>query len=78
MNGDSIYEGYWANDKKQGHGRFIKFGNLMYEGEWHKDAPHGKGHNIDEEGEYKGNFKDGRRNGFGAIIYLDKNSYKGN
>jgi hypothetical protein len=33
---------------------------------------------IDDEGEYRGEFQNGERNGKGAIVYKDNNSYKGN
>mmetsp|Transcript_16186 Transcript_16186/g.38732 ORF Transcript_16186/g.38732 Transcript_16186/m.38732 type:complete len:176 (+) Transcript_16186:226-753(+) len=39
----AMYEGQWANDKAQGHGKFVHVDGDVYEGEWFEDKAHGYG-----------------------------------
>lgn len=38
-----MYQGDWADDVEQGHGRFIDNKGLFYQGSWYQGQPHGKG-----------------------------------
>ncbi len=39
----SIYEGYWQNDKANGKGRIIYANGDAYEGDWKDDKANGHG-----------------------------------
>ena len=39
----SLFEGYWKNDKANGHGRLIHADGYVYEGDWQDEMAHGQG-----------------------------------
>jgi hypothetical protein len=70
----TFYEGDWANDKRNGHGyqSFVcdstKRTLRIYTGQWQDDYPAGFGMKSFEDGSlYKGEFKRGRRHGWGEL-----------
>ena len=46
INGNTIYEGDFANDEKEGNGKMIYKEGYYYIGQWLKGKKHGKGKNI--------------------------------
>lgn len=59
------YEGEYENDLRCGKG-IIKTDKFTYDGEFKNDKFHGKGKiNIIGGAEYDGEWKDGKRNGWG-------------
>ncbi|QDZ25416.1 hypothetical protein HOP50_17g79570 [Chloropicon primus] len=87
-NGD-VYNGQWSKGMKQGKGRMdYKETNSFYAGEWYADLPHGKGEQTWKDigtknpylqtfNRYKGDFKEGMRDGQGTFFYATGASYKG-
>merc|ERR1712185_244679 len=54
--------------------RVLADGN-KYEGSWFKNKPHGDGTMYYRSGDtYRGQFKDGEKNGFGSLTPADKNA----
>jgi hypothetical protein len=81
------YEGDFVNDKRCGNGKMIsKDENISYEGEWRNNLFHGKGKLLKiNEQIHNGNWKYGKRHGYGETEYLKEDSggtyeefYKGN
>lgn len=84
-----FYEGEWSMGKKNGLGKELKFiakleGSKVYSskisdyyGEFKNDLFNGKGTLITSEFNYVGNFKDGKKEGFGKITFENNDSYEG-
>jgi len=74
---DSVYEGYWADDIRQGPARLTWKAGGQWEGEYWNDEPwNGRGtfyyyDDDDNAFRYEGEFKDGKRNGYGKKQYTD-------
>lgn len=65
MNG-SIYEGDFAHDKQNGHGKHNLFNGDVYEGEYKNDQMHGHGlYRWADGGEYNGTFVNDKMHGQG-------------
>lgn len=88
----NIYQGKWANDAKCGKGVMQWFDvNERYEGEWLNDLQHGNGEHRWDVGNrpentgpqklmsnrYVGEFKEGKRHGFGTFYYANGAKYQG-
>ena len=79
-----FFEGYWVNDKRQGHGKIIYNDKNYYsfEGEYQNDIDYGKGikkyENLDKElfCVEEGFFKDGKLEGRPGIIKMYPRQYK--
>lgn len=62
---------YEVSDETQINGRGVRdwLGRVFYEGEWKGSDYHGNGHLIETNGdEYTGEFRNGRRHGWGKVI----------
>ena len=61
-NGKINYEGEFANDKKEGNGKYIEENGDYYIGQWLNDNKHGKGKEYYKNGEIKheGQFINGK------------------
>lgn len=75
------YEGYFVNGRKCGTGMF-KWPRESYKGEWKDDEMHGRGKliardNLDRKKTYVGEFKFGKRDGFGKCTLGDGSVYEG-
>jgi len=67
----SVYEGEWANGKREGDGRQVFADGDWYEGKWYADLPDGKGRLTWKRGEYayyEGMFNAGKPDGFGKLV----------
>ena len=70
-------EGIWYNDRIT-YGRIFYSNNDLYEGFIDNFLPNGKGIIIFSSGnKYKGDFKEGKREGTGKYIFSDKTIYNG-
>ena len=67
-NGD-IYVGNFTSDKRHGRGKFSFHNGNIYEGEFCDGLFDGYGKYNFAGGSYEGNWKDGRYNGAGVLIY---------
>jgi hypothetical protein len=67
-NGD-IYVGNFTSDKRHGRGKFSFHNGNVYEGEFCDGLFDGYGKYNFAGGSYEGNWKDGRYNGAGVLIY---------
>eukprot|EP00761_Pharyngomonas_kirbyi_P007194 gb/GECH01007204.1/.p1 GENE.gb/GECH01007204.1/~~gb/GECH01007204.1/.p1 ORF type:complete len:678 (+),score=159.49 gb/GECH01007204.1/:1-2034(+) len=79
-----IYDGYWENDKRCGHGTlWIKdddYGKFrkVYSGEWKDNYKHGYGTLYYKSGEiYDGEFVTGKREGRGRLYLINGEVYSG-
>ena len=76
--GDEIYDGEWADNKKEGYGVLTKADIPIYKGDWKNDVYHGNGELTKEYfGVYTGEFSEGIRNGKGRESFADGSSYDG-
>jgi hypothetical protein len=75
---NSIFRGDVTKNKLEGYG-FFKCAAFTYEGFFKNSARNGEGtlKNPDGKIEYKGNWKNGLRDGYGVRYYLDGSMYKG-
>ena len=67
----SVYEGEWANGKREGDGRQVFADGDWYEGKWYADLPDGKGRLTWKRGEYayfEGMFNAGKPDGSGKLV----------
>ncbi|GKY97678.1 hypothetical protein MPSEU_000726000 [Mayamaea pseudoterrestris] len=74
-----IYEGFWANGDKEGHGRclFTPQGDF-HEGEYHKNLRHGPGRYVWNDGRtFVGNYLNDLRHGHGVFVYPSGDRYEG-
>lgn len=77
-NGD-YYIGDSLNNQPHGDGRYISVEGTCYTGSWKCGKPNGQGkelypHNM---GHFKGEYKNGVKNGFGKISFEDGSVYEG-
>ena len=70
INGN-LYIGLFINGKLNGNGEKYGINNEKYYGEFISNLPEGKGKEITDLYEYEGEFKKGKKNGKGKIIYKD-------
>jgi len=65
----------------EGEGQLVDSdGNLVYEGQWKDDHYEGKGRLVGRGTDwikYEGEFRGGRMEGFGEILFKDGKRYKG-
>ncbi|KAL6044463.1 MORN repeat protein [Balamuthia mandrillaris] len=72
------YSGNWADDRREGKGKWVRTDGSVYEGEWHSDLRFGKGTQIDPDGSrYDGKWVKGRREGSGVQTYPNGSKYSG-
>jgi hypothetical protein len=78
-NTGEIYEGYWMNNKRHGHGICLYGDGLMYEGNWIKGKEHGRGFLMTGNRKviYNGDWNDGYIHGFGKYRYSNGDIYIG-
>lgn len=63
---NSCYEGYWRNDKANGHGKLVHADGDVYEGDWKDDKAHGRGVYIHQDGaRYEGDWLEDKQHGKG-------------
>lgn len=87
-NGD-IYDGAWSENEKNGLGKFTYAHGAIEEGKWVANDQvaffiyetrtgnfSGKGTIQDDNGTYEGDFIDGKKHGYGKMIYKDNNNEK--
>lgn len=75
---ESMYEGYWYNDKQNIFGIEKWPKGSHYIGEFHKGNKEGIGVlNFEGNGIYEGEFKGGSFNGFGSFFFKDGRKYQG-
>ena len=73
----STYEGFWIDDKRNGHGILI-CGNERYDGEFVNDKREGAGTLISSDSStYSGNWKNNLFHGNGLLCRSDGSSYEG-
>lgn len=77
-NGD-IYEGYFADGKRHGHGKYSYVTGEIYEGLFNDNLKHGIGKITygENKGSYHGYFVKGKRQGEGTFIYANGDIYSG-
>ena len=75
---ESIYEGYWLDDKAHYYGRMVFNDGDYYEGEWAADVMDGKGLFVSKSGfTYIGEFRDNEPEGEGVEKWKNGSQYKG-
>jgi hypothetical protein len=74
----NTYQGKYENNKIVGKGEFtfILSGNI-HKGNFVNGKLEGKGKEITKHHKYKGEFRDGAKNGYGIIVYQNGTMYKG-
>jgi hypothetical protein len=74
-----VYSGNWVNNRANGQGKFIHRNRIEYDGEWQNDLPHGHGTEIflENGAQYSGQFRLGKKHGFGKYTWADGSSYEG-
>jgi len=75
--GETIYEGFWENDRRNGWGKEINGGSSTYEGHWRNDKQHGHGKLKLKSGVFEGNWINGRISGYGAVSLQAKKEETG-
>mmetsp|Transcript_35923 Transcript_35923/g.40863 ORF Transcript_35923/g.40863 Transcript_35923/m.40863 type:complete len:225 (+) Transcript_35923:44-718(+) len=76
-NGD-IYEGFYAQGLRAGHGIYKYANGDSYEGAWANNDKHGIGKmKYNAGGEYHGYFENGKKHGEGVFTYPNKDIYSG-
>ena len=77
-NGISLYSGYYKNNLKNGHGKFIISNGNTYEGEFLNGIKSGKGKYIFSNGDtYEGEFLNDIKSGKGKYIFSNGDTYEG-
>nr|VZI46376.1 unnamed protein product [Spirometra erinaceieuropaei] len=76
LNGD-FYEGQYAHDQRQGHGRYTWFGGTTYDGTFFADKMHGFGHLESSEVAFVGTFFLDKRSGFGIARFSNSVLFQG-
>lgn len=75
---DGCYEGYWQNDKFDGHGRLIHSNGDVYIGDWMNGIAHGSGSFVSLDGTvFVGHWKFGKKSGKGKENWPDGSQYEG-
>lgn len=75
---ESLYEGYWLDDKTHFYGRMIFNDSDYYEGEWAAGLMDGKGVFVSTSGfTYMGEFRDNEPDGQGEEKWTNGSHYKG-
>ena len=76
---DSIYEGEFKNNLREGYGKLIYKNGCYYKGQWHNDKKQGFGVEYLENDKifYQGEFIDDVYNGYGGIQLKNGNYYIG-
>jgi len=71
--GGFVYTGVLQKGKRQGMGELFKDakGGIVYEGLWMSDLPSGRGVLHAGDGEYDGEFQNGKRHGKGKFVYKE-------
>ncbi|EZG43613.1 MORN repeat protein [Gregarina niphandrodes] len=69
-----VYKGEMSKGARQGMGHLFdpKTDQVVYEGTWANDVPHGRGVYRAADGEYEGEFKNGKRHGKGRFTFKEK------
>ena len=84
FNNGSYYQGEWKEGAKHGKGKLAIVEYYIYEGEWRDDVKHGTGEqewigSCKWAGDkYKGDYSEGKRNGYGVYYYVNGDVYEGN
>jgi hypothetical protein len=76
----SVYEGEWANGKREGEGRQVFADGDWYEGKWYGDVPDGKGRLTWKTGElsyFEGMFNQGKPDGQGTLTWTSGKTMSG-
>jgi hypothetical protein len=76
----SVYEGEWANGKREGDGRQVFADGDWFEGKWQSDVPDGKGRLTWKAGElsyFEGMFDSGIPDGPGTLVYASGKKLNG-
>lgn len=76
----SVYEGEWANGKREGEGRQVFADGDWYEGKWYGDVPDGKGRLTWKSGElsyFEGMFNQGKPDGRGTLTWTSGKTVSG-
>lgn len=77
-NGDS-YKGDWVNGLFQGEGIYTYHQEgATYEGQWYEGLQDGVGYYRSKIFAYKGEWEDGWMNGYGKMVFSNKDEYIGN
>ena len=67
--GGEVFEGYFLNGKKHGHGTYTWADGDTYEGDWKDGKKHGNGKQSHPDGTcYDGGWKDDKMDGFGVLV----------
>lgn len=72
-----IFEGTWKYGKKNGQIKWTSPSGDQCEGEWKDDKQNGKGTFKHKLSNYKGNFKDFLKDGYGEENFINGDEYKG-
>ncbi|PRP84956.1 hypothetical protein PROFUN_07341 [Planoprotostelium fungivorum] len=74
---NSLYEGEWRNNLKEGHGRIVYASGNTYEGHWMDDVKNGKGRMTwrHENEIYVGDWQDGLPCGHGSYFWLKSTDF---
>ncbi|XP_046390944.1 MORN repeat-containing protein 3-like [Ischnura elegans] len=84
FNSGDVYVGEWGNGLKEGKGHLNGVKGWRYEGDWLKGLRHGHGvlgkkkENHCDKNHYVGDWKFGKRDGYGRQIYENGDVYIGN
>ena len=74
----SLYEGDFANNKKNGYGRMVYANGKAYCGDWYDDMYDGDGTlELPTGDSYQGQFELGAMSGVGKFLYANGDSYEG-
>ena len=75
---NSIYEGFFRDNKMEGRGRLYSNDGYAYDGEFKDNMFNGFGKLISLDGVvYRGTWKNDKQNGYGEETYIDGSSYAG-
>lgn len=70
--GQEEYDGDWADDKMDGHGRYQYTSGAVYTGKWNKGMMHGVGKMVYADGtSYEGQWSDNLMHGEGTFVDAD-------
>jgi hypothetical protein len=77
-NNETVYKGYWEDDKRNGYGEIEYWWGSVYKGDWIDNSREGSGTYYYSTGTiYKGQWKNDEPNGYGVIKYYWGTTYKG-
>ena len=78
IEGGDVFEGYFQNGKKNGHGKYIWADGTVYDGEWKDGRRCGYGVLTSAKGwTYEGEWKDSRMSGQGRYTFAPGSYYEG-